>query len=311
MILPILNFILSPSKAPVTWLLLLLNLVVFALTSTQRAESEKSLNAYYRDQFFLNTQGALYAKHIHRHPSSYSNLVREKSNKALGGDRTSLQTLGIYALRDPLFLDSSTDDMNEGDEVAIGIWKKKIAELKNLQSAHPNTELGFIASHPSWTSALSYQFLHANWGHLIGNSVFFLLLGSYLEPIIGGAAFLLAFLTSGVFGAWLYMILGGATLTPMIGASGSVSGIVGLFGTMLWKRPVRFFYFIVPIEGFWGWVYLPAWIVLIHRVILDVTGYLSTVEDLGDPIAFTTHMGGLLTGVLLALFVFRRREATT
>lgn len=311
MIFPVLNFFLSPRRAPVTWLLLYINIIVFFATESPRNQAETVINSYYRDSYFLDSQGAIYAKFITLNPKHYTSLTIEKAKFALSGNKLSQQNMGLYALRDTYFLDNTSKIKVSGDQVAISEWREKIKELRTIQSLHPNNDLGYISSEPSWQNSITYQFLHANRNHLLGNSLFFMLLGSYLEPIIGSAAFLLVFLTSGVIGAQVYSLLGGVSATPMIGASGSVSGIVGLFGTMFWRKPVRFYYFIMPLQGYCGFVYLPAWLILIHRIILDMTGYFSSVEEIGDPIAFTTHLGGLLTGVLLALFIFRRRESTT
>lgn len=311
MIIPWLNFILSPRQAPITWTLLLLSAVVFGVTQQTRENVERSLNKFYRDAYFLNTQGAIYAKFIARNPASYTDLTQEKARQALTGDRKSLQTMAGYALRDTHFLESAVTLPVSGDAVAMRMWRDKIKRLRTLQQSHPDSELAFTSSHPSWVQALTYQFAHGNIWHLASNALFLLFLGSYLEPLIGGAAFLLAFLISGITGAFIYTLVGGASAVPMIGASGSVSGLFGLLGSHLWKRPIRFFYFIMPAEGFWGFVYLPAWIILVHRFVLDMTGYFSTVEEIGSPVAFTTHLGGLAAGMLLALFVFRRSESTT
>lgn len=311
MIIPWLNFILSPRRAPVTWLLLFFNLVMFTITQVPRENVERALNKYYHDAYFLNTQGAVYAKFIMRNPASYSDLTQEKAQQALTGDRKSLQTMAGYALRDTFFLESALTLPVSGDAVAMQMWREKIKKLRSLQKVHPDYELAFTSSNPTWVQALTYQFTHGNFWHLISNGIFLLFLGSYLEPLIGSAAFLLVFLISGVLGALFYTLVGGTTAIPMIGASGSVSGMFGLLGTHLWRRPIRFFYFIMPADGYWGFVYLPAWIILVHRIVLDMTGYFSTVEEIGSSVAFTTHLGGLLAGVFLALLVFRRSETAT
>jgi membrane associated rhomboid family serine protease len=311
MIIPWLNFILPPRQAPITWTLLLLNFAIFVFTQSPRDNIERALNKYYRDAHFLNTQGAIYAKFITRNPASYSDLTQEKAHQALTGDRKSLQTMAGYALRDTYFLESAVTLPLSGDAVAMEMWREKILRLRSLQKIHPDSELAFTSSNPTWMQALTYQFTHGNLWHLISNAAFLLFLGSYLEPLIGSGAFLLSFLISGVLGALIYAIIGGASAIPMIGASGSVSGMFGLLGAHLWRRPVRFFYFIMPADGYWGFVYLPAWIILVHRFVLDMTGYFSTVEEIGSSVAFTTHLGGLVAGILLALLVFRRSEATT
>ena len=311
MIIPFLNFIQGPTKAPITWTLLILNIMVFVICAPIRKSSEARLSLYHSNSYYLQTQGAVYAKFMKRYPANYSPLLEHKANMALSGDPGALSTLGVFAFRDPAFYKLSDKANLHGDEVAMRAWRKTFNEIKDVHSYHPNYQMGFIASQPTLVSALSYQFVHANFVHLAGNLFLFALLGSYLEPVIGSLAFLLVFLSTGVAGAGVYAASAGANMTPLVGNSGAVAGMVGLFGVMFWKRPVRYFYFIMPSKGYWGWIYLPAWFFFVYQLMSDLAGYLATVPMIGATVAFSTHIGGLVAGSLIGLFVYRGSKATS
>jgi membrane associated rhomboid family serine protease len=66
----------------------------------------------------------------------------------------------------------------------------------------------------------------------------------------------------------------------------------------------------LPLRGFMGFVYLPAWVALVLWAVGDVAGYLGTLPELGG-IAHTAHLGGEAAGLLVGLILWslRRRRA--
>ena len=73
-------------------------------------------------------------------------------------------------------------------------------------------------------SPVTYAFLHADWVHLILNSVWMLIFGSVTAWRLGTARFLLLSLVSAVVGAFAFMAVNMDSQTVLIGASGAVSG---------------------------------------------------------------------------------------
>jgi membrane associated rhomboid family serine protease len=88
----------------------------------------------------------------------------------------------------------------------------------------------------------------------------------------------------------------------MIGASGSLSAVMAFYAAYEHRRRVSFFYFVSPIKGYWGWIYLPTLIIFPLCFLPDIVGYLSNPEELGDGIAYAAHMGGALFGLLFGFF---------
>src|SRR5688572_11603937 len=73
---------------------------------------------------------------------------------------------------------------------------------------------------------VSYQFLHADIVHLIGNLIFVWVFGDNVEQALGRLRFLAFYLLIGAVGALAFVFSDPASKVPLIGASGSVSGIV-------------------------------------------------------------------------------------
>ena len=78
---------------------------------------------------------------------------------------------------------------------------------------------------------VTYQYLHGSPGHLLWNMLGLYFLGSLMEGRWGRRKFLLLYTLFGAAGAMLFAVLVGSGVLPrgdwMIGASGSVLGLVG------------------------------------------------------------------------------------
>jgi membrane associated rhomboid family serine protease len=95
-----------------------------------------------------------------------------------------------------------------------------------------------------WWQPVTYQFLHGGWFHLISNMFFLAAFGVVLESRLGHIGFLLLYLAGGAFaglsqawiGHWVNPIDG---IVPAIGASGSVSALMGAAFALYPRANVR------------------------------------------------------------------------
>jgi len=103
----------------------------------------------------------------------------------------------------------------------------------------------FKAADPTIATALVSLFLHAGLLHLLGNLVFLSVFGPPLESRLGIARYLIAYLACG----WLSNLAQAAAIlawtpdlaaVPIVGASGAVSGLMGLFAVRLYFARLRF-----------------------------------------------------------------------
>ena len=77
-----------------------------------------------------------------------------------------------------------------------------------------------------YLTLVSYQFLHADIVHLIGNLIFVWVFADNVEQALGRWRFLAFYLLVGAAGGLAFVFSDPGSKVPLIGASGSVSGVV-------------------------------------------------------------------------------------
>lgn len=309
MIFPILGGIKALLRAPITWALFFINVFVFTITFAESEKSQSDLETFMHDKTFSEAEGLVFAKYIESHPERYSKTMRTLAGQSLGymqADRR--QLLGSLSMRDSHFL-AEADRMPAAlDEVQHKWWLDKFRDLKMVREVHPSYSLGMTQSTQNFVSAITYQFSHSGFSHLVGNMLFFLIFASTLETMIGGLALLLIYLASGAFAALFFLVASEASAIPLIGASGAISGIMAFFCTLVWRKNVRYAYFLfLPRKDFAGIINLPAWLTLAFWVLSDLSGHWSTPTELGG-VAYSAHLGGELCGVVGALTLIAMRK---
>jgi membrane associated rhomboid family serine protease len=84
---------------------------------------------------------------------------------------------------------------------------------------------------------ITSMFMHGGFAHLFGNMMYLWVFGDNLENVMGHKRYLLFYLLCGVIASMAHVLTAGYinqnTLVPSLGASGAISGILG----------VTFFYF--------------------------------------------------------------------
>ncbi|MEM2634647.1 MAG: rhomboid family intramembrane serine protease [Nitrososphaerales archaeon] len=135
-------------------------------------------------------------------------------------------------------------------------------------------------------------FLHADFSHLFFNMFALLIFGSYLERMIGGRAFIMIFITSGILGNFGYMITATKPWIPAVGASGAIYGIIGALA-ILAPFLIIFIYGILPI---------PIIVAAFLWAFLDFLGLFAPTN-----IAHGAHLMGLFVGIVSGLIIKLRR----
>ena len=141
-----------------------------------------------------------------------------------------------------------------------------------------------------WT-ILTNIFIHASFGHILGNMITLFFFGRALTMLVGKNKFLLVYFGGGILGNIFYILLA-PPLSIAVGASGAVFAIAGALVVMMPNLKVLV-YFIVP---------MPLWVVVILFFGLwSIPGFVS------PNIAWQAHLGGLILG-LIAGYFFKRRS---
>ena len=131
------------------------------------------------------------------------------------------------------------------------------------------------------------MFFHGGWLHLGINAVMLLAFGSGVERWMGGKKMCAFFIACGLIGSAFHFALNPHSVTPVIGASGGISGLFAAALVMLNKNNIgmtgRF--------GLWP-------IVIIWVAVSVIFGFIDTPQigvGKGD-IAWAAHVGGFLGG---------------
>lgn len=136
----------------------------------------------------------------------------------------------------------------------------------------------------------TYQFMHADFGHIFFNMLMLWMFGMEIENLWGSKKFLIFYLTAGVVGALFQLLLApilSSGSAPTIGASGAVYGVMVAFAMFFPDRYI-FVYFLLPVKA----KYLIAFTILIEFMMVGEASF----------IAHMVHLGGALSGFLFVLF---------
>ncbi len=303
MILPVLDGLFKFSKAPFTWMIFILCMMTMGVLSENMEKADKALESYLSDEYFMSTQGMIYAKYLQQESSRRSKLLNEMSQMALSGDAGKIELMAHLALRDSKFIAEAPQLDLWPDQVAKTVWLEKVAEIQKIKDENPIFDLGLTSENNSYLSWISYLFVHSGWTHFAGNMFFLLIFGGLLESVMGSAMVAIVYLGTGMIAAATFTLLSGVSMAPLIGASGAVSGLMAMTCALLGRRRVRYFYWLlIPGRKYMGFAFFPAWWTFAMWFASDVAGYLSAVQEMGG-VAYAAHLGGEFAGVALGLSI--------
>lgn len=172
-------------------------------------------------------------------------------------------------------------------------WRYSRDSVEQISSRISSNALGFHASDMSPIQMISYQFLHGGIMHIVGNLVFLILVGFAVEAALGSRTFLIFYLISGVGSALIFALLSPPTGGALVGASGSISGVMAMYVVLFGARKIQFFYWFLIFTG-----YLRATaIIMLPFYIMKEIYSIATTE--GSNVAYTAHIGGFVIGALL------------
>ena len=146
------------------------------------------------------------------------------------------------------------------------------------------------------------MFLHAGILHLVGNMIYLWIFGDNVEDALGHLRYLLAYLTSGVVAAVTQSIMDPISNFPMIGASGAISGVLGMY-LLFYPRArivtlVFFGYFVTT-------VVLPAYHYLWFWFLMQfILGSITLFSRVPSNVAYWAHIGGFVAGLVIASIVY-------
>lgn len=162
----------------------------------------------------------------------------------------------------------------------------------------------------AFTSPLTYAFLHGSIAHLAINMIWLAAFGSPLANRLGVVRFLIFWAVTSVCAVGLHYVLHMLDQSPLVGASGAISGMMGAaarFGFRIDRSSGRAAFTGAPLS-------IPACLrsrsvmtfLLIWMAVNLVTGLVAFAPGVDDKIAWEAHIGGFLAGFLGIGLIDRR-----
>jgi membrane associated rhomboid family serine protease len=148
---------------------------------------------------------------------------------------------------------------------------------------------------------ISSMFLHGDWMHLIANVIFLYIFGCNVEISMGHLKYLVFYLLCGVAAALFHVLTNLGSVTPLIGASGAISGVLGAYIKFF---PISEFKNPVPLFFFKNIRYIPAAAIIFLWLVIQFLGGMGAIDQTANTsgIAFWAHIGGFVAGLILARF---------
>jgi membrane associated rhomboid family serine protease len=171
-----------------------------------------------------------------------------------------------------------------------------------LDSENIIKSFGLVPARFSFIDSVISTFLHAGIFHLIGNMIFLYMFGPGVEDVVGPFMFVLLYLILAVISDSCYAWMNLQSTLPVVGASGAVSGILGVFLVFFPNVKVNLFLaadseasasgpFLM--NAFWAIGFWFAGQLLWAILALALPTH----------VAYAAHVGGLIGGVILGLLL--------
>lgn len=146
----------------------------------------------------------------------------------------------------------------------------------------------------------THAFLHTDLFHLLGNMIFLWVFGNAVNDRLGHARYLGAYAAFAVLAGLGYLVVDGSG--PMLGASGAICGVVGMFLVLLAGTEIKVFYFVLFRAGFLSVNAL----ILIGLWAIEDAVWMLLLHD-ASAVAYSAHVAGYCAGALAAVVLVKAR----
>lgn len=156
--------------------------------------------------------------------------------------------------------------------------------------------LVFESVEPRLFQFFTYQFLHADEWHLLGNLLFLWVFGNGVNAKLGNFGYMCFYLAGGVFAAWGYATMSEAGFT-LVGASGAIAAVTTAYLVLYPRSRVTVMVWIFLFIQFFEW---PA-LLLIGLKIVVWDNIIAPRFGSGGNIAYMAHLSGYFFGFASAV----------
>ena len=156
---------------------------------------------------------------------------------------------------------------------------------------------GFIPADFSLITIFTSMFLHGGLSHIMGNMWFLWVFGDNVEGVLGHVEYAVFYILCGLAATISQLLINPNSTIPMVGASGAIAGVLGMYMIRFPHARVHVFAFIII---FFTTFRVPAMFVLGFWFFNQLTNGLGSLGfDTTGGVAWFAHIGGFITGIML------------
>ena len=123
-----------------------------------------------------------------------------------------------------------------------------------------------FAEVPDWATLITSVFLHGGFLHLGGNMLYLWIFGDNVEDAMGAVKFTIFYIICGAVAVLAHTAIDPDSVTPLVGASGAIAGVLGAYLMLYPRAQVRV---LVVVLIFVRFISLPAVAVLAGWLLLQ------------------------------------------
>jgi membrane associated rhomboid family serine protease len=203
--------------------------------------------------------------------------------------------------------------------LTIAIWPQRLIDLRKRANSDPAAleqlrairELRVLSGGAKPWTLLTYAFLHGSWTHVVLNTIWLVAFGPPIARRLGSSRFLVFMAVTAIASALAHWVNAPMDFSPLIGASGADSGLMGAATRFMFQpgAPLGAFGSInrpeiesIPAVSLRG-VFVERR-ALIFLAIWFGTNFIfgagAQTFGLSDaPVAWVAHVGGFVAGLVL------------
>ncbi len=153
------------------------------------------------------------------------------------------------------------------------------------------------AARPLLAHYFTYQFLHGDIMHLLGNMLFLWIFGNAVCDRMGSVCYVVFYLAGGVVAGVVFTMTAD---NPILGASGSIAAVTTAFLVLFPRVHVELLVLFIVITTF----SLPAMLLIVFKIILWDNILAPSLDSTAySNVAYSAHLGGYLFGFLAVMLL--------
>lgn len=152
------------------------------------------------------------------------------------------------------------------------------------------------------STLVTHAFMHGSWFHILSNLWFLWIFGDNVEDAMGVVRFVFFYFLCMLAAAFTQIMVDPTAMTPMVGASGAIGGVMGAYARLY---PRAYVHTLIPIGFIITTAAIPAIYMLGYWFFIQ---FISGIPAIGGQaqVAFWAHIGGFVAGVILIGPMHRR-----